>query len=333
MKTPMHLSHILLRAGAALGLSWLVLAPWSVWAQLTPGQIDYYQGLAGSRVEALTVLGGDYGLAGARYNGDKNNHRETTLDVSKFGGWGDIGDPQPIGDTGIGWQPRLQGSMGSVRSTTQYKGGDLGGDKNVYDVFAIEFGGGARFWLNDHLSLAPTFMGMYGYSKNRYTVRSAYGVTNAPAAKDAGVIDWHVNTWTIRPAADLQYIYTWDRTVFSLSSSFAYFHTEGFNASSSNLDVDGDSETWRNMIDVDIPLGKELWGHELRTGGYFSRTELYDNVEKGLNTDHIYEVHGRVVLDFLGKLWKVQWIGIGGSYLWGSNFDGWSFGADVAFRF
>ena len=84
---------------------------------------------------------------------------------------------------------------------------------------------------------------------------------------------------------------------------------------------------------MDVPLGKQLWGHELRTGGYFARTELYDAIQTGLNTDHLYDLHGRLVLDFLGKLWKVQWIGIGASYMWGTGFEGWAFGADVAFRF
>jgi len=81
------------------------------------------------------------------------------------------------------------------------------------------------------------------------------------------------------------------------------------------------------------PLGVELFGHELRTGGYFSRTELYDGLEQGLNTDYYYEAHGRLVLDFLDQLWKVQWIGIGYSYMWSDDFHGWSVGADVTFRF
>ncbi len=29
---------------------------------------------------------------------------------------------------------------------------------------------------------------------------------------------------------------------------------------------------------------------------------------------------------------KVQWIGIGGSYVWGTHVTGWTVGADVAFR-
>jgi hypothetical protein len=77
----------------------------------------------------------------------------------------------------------------------------------------------------------------------------------------------------------------------------------------------------------------QLYGHELRTGGYFERTELYGDVKEGLIVDHINEVHGRLVLDYLNQFWKVQWIGIGGSYVWGTNIRGWTFGADVAFRF
>jgi len=76
-----------------------------------------------------------------------------------------------------------------------------------------------------------------------------------------------------------------------------------------------------------------VYGHELRTGGFFSRTELFGDLKEGLDAQHLYEVHGRLVLDFLNQLWKVQWMGIGGSYIWGSNFSGWTVGADVSFHF
>jgi hypothetical protein len=255
------------------------------------------------------------------------------LTFSKFGGAGDIGDPQPIGDSGIAWQPRLQGSMGEIDSKKVYNSGDLEGDTTKYNTFAIQFGGGGRFWFNDHLSLAPTLMGMYGHTKNEYDARSAFGKSNYNEAAQFGLINWTADTWTVRPAGNIQYVYTWHRTIFTLSSDYTYYHTESFHTSSSNLKINGDSESWANKIDVDIPLGKELWGHELRTGGYFSRTELYDGLKSGTGTDHLYEIHGRLVLDFLGELWKVQWIGIGYSYLWGGSVSGYSIGADIAFRF
>ena len=217
--------------------------------------------------------------------------------------------------------PRKSAS-GKVDAKTYFTAGDFQGANIENETFAIQFGGGARFWFNDHLSLAPTFMGMYGHTD-----------TDFNQAQQAGTLSLDADTWTVRPAGDLQYVWTLGRTIFTLSSDFAYFHTESFETSMSGFQIRGNSEVWKNMLDVDIPLGKELLGHELRTGGYFSRSELYDDVKQGLNTTHIYEAHGRLVLDFLGKLWKVQWIGIGGSYFWGTGFTGWSVGGDIAFRF
>jgi hypothetical protein len=147
------------------------------------------------------------------------------------------------------------------------------------------------------------------------------------------LIDWNADTWTVRPSLNLQYQYTWYRTIFTLSSEPTYFYTESFSSSSPNVSVNGDSWVWENKIDVDVPTGVELWGHELRTGGFYSRQELYGGLQQGLNSDYINEAHGRIVLDFLNQLWKVQWIGVGVSYIWGSSFNGWSYGADVTFRF
>ena len=244
----------------------------------------------------------------------------------------DIGDPEPIGNSGIAWQPRLQGSMGYAEAKKVFTSGDLQGDVNKYQTFAIQFGGGGRFWFNDHLSLAPTFMGMYGHTKNLYTANNPN--TQAIAGTvDEQLVNWHADTWTIRPAGNVQYVYTWHRTILTLSSDYTYYHTESFSSSTSLLNFNGDSDTWAAKIDVDVPLKRMLWGHELRTGGYFSRTQFFDNLKSGTGTDHLYEIHPRLVLDFLGQLWKVQWIGIGGSYIWGGPITGYAIGVDVAFRF
>ena len=318
-------------AAATLALLWLPASP--ARAQITAQEVA---NMMGSRVEAATILGGDFGLSGATFSGQKNNG--VSLNISKFGGSGDIGDPKPLGDLGIGWQPRLQGSMGYLTAANRFDSsapGGLAGAKSTFDSFAIQFGGGARFWFGDHFSMAPTFMGMYGHTFNNFFIRnSAITQGQVDAARDAGLVDWYADTFTYRPAMNLQYAYAWRRTVFTLSSDPTYFHTISIHSSSSSLNTGGDSDTWMNKIDVDVPLGTSLWGHELRTGGYFSRTELMGKLKQGLgNNDHIYEVHGRLVLDYLNQLWKVQWIGIGYSYLWGRTFDGYSVGLDVAFRF
>jgi hypothetical protein len=322
-----------LRAGVSMGLILAGQLPLSAQSQLTPGQVDQIRSGLGNRVEAMTILGGDFGLGGGTYKSTGNPHSNIDISVSKFGGSGDVGDPQQLDGLGIGWQPRLQGSMGYVDAKNDFNSGLLKNDRSESRTFAIQFGGGARFWLNKNLSLAPTFMGMYGRTTNEYTAHSAFMAANLPQARQMGLVDWNAHTWTVRPALDIQYVYTLDRTIVTLSSDPTYFHTKSFSSSNPNASVSGDSETWTNKIDVDVPLAKQLYGHELRTGGYLSRTQLYGDIKGGLNTGYLNEVHGRLVLDFLSQLWKVQWIGIGGSYFWSSNFNGWSVGADVAFRF
>ena len=320
-------------AAIAFGLAAGLLLALPVRAALTPAQIKEIQSVQGSRIEAMTILAGDVGLSGGNYAKNDNKKDQADISISSFGGFGDVGSPKPLGDTGIGWQPRLQGNMGYMTATKKLKTPLLNGDKSEFDTFAIQFGGGVRFWFDEHFSIAPTFMGMYGHTENHYTANSAFGLANKAEAKQLGLIDWTADTWTIRPSLDFQYQYTWHRTVFTLSSDPTYFYTDTFSSSAKGVGVDGNSETWKNKIDVDVPLRLELFGHELRSGGYVSRTELYDGIRDGLNTDYVYDVHGRVVLDFLGELWKVKWIGLGVSRLWGSNFTGWSIGADVAFRF
>jgi hypothetical protein len=328
------LSSTSFRTGMVIGAGTSLLIATPASAALTPAEINDFRNTIGNRVEAATILGGDYGIGGGSYfSSGGDNH--VNINVTKFGGSGDVGAPQPLGNLGIGWQPRLQGSMGYLTAKNNFQSGLLDGDTSEYKTFAIQFGGGARFWFDDHFSIAPTVMGMYGHTENTYTARSAFALApgNLAEAKQLGLIDWNVDTWTIRPSLNLQYEYTWHRTIFTLSSEPTYFYTESFRSSSPNLNISGDSEAWVNKIDVDVPLGVELFGHELRTGGYFSRTDLFGDLQDGLNTSSVYEAHGRLVLDFLGELWKVKWIGLGGSYLWGDNIHGWSIGADVAFRF
>jgi hypothetical protein len=326
--------HLHLRIGTIVGATVCSLTAMPLYAQLTPAEINDFRNTVGNRVETATILGGDYGIGGGNYTSGGRQDNNVNLNIVKFGGSGVIGAPQPLGNLGIGWQPLLQGNMGYLTAKNDFDSGPLKSDSSEYKTFAIQFGGGARFWFNDYFSIAPTFMGMYGHTENDYTANSAFAQMHLAEAKQLGLIDWNADTWTIRPSLNLQYQYTWHRTIFTLSSEPTYFHTESFSSSSPNVSVNGDSEMWDNKIDVDVPLGVELWGHELRTGGFFSRTDFYGDLKDGLNTDYMYEAHGRIVLDFLDQLWKVQWIGLGVSHLWGGNgLSGWSYGADVAFRF
>ena len=306
-----------------------VLLPVAGRCQISPGQAHQIRDGINDRIEALTVLGGDYVLGGGSFRSTGNGPGDLTVDVSKFGGAGEFSDLRQLGDLNIAWRPRLQGNMGTVDWKNEFKVPLLEGDVSHTKAFGIQFGGGARFWFTHEFSVAPTIMGMYGHTTNEYTANSPFMVLNLAKARQVGLVDWSTDTWTVRPSMNFQYEYTvWGRTIITLSSDATYYHTGSLKSSNAGIDVGGDSEVWSNKFDIDIPLGRMLFGHELRTGGYLERTGLYGNIRTGLNTDYMNEVHGRLVLDYLNQLWLTQWIGLGGSYYWGSNFTGFSFGID-----
>jgi hypothetical protein len=142
-----------------------------------------------------------------------------------------------------------------------------------------------------------------------------------------------LDTWSVVPALELDYEWMWGRTTFDFSSRGTFFHTESFESSSPIVGVNGDSTTWANKLEADVPLGLKMFGGELHTGGFVSRTELFGGAAQGLNTDYVYTANSRLVLDFLGKLWKVKWVGLGVSYFWGHDVEGWSAGLDMRLKF
>jgi hypothetical protein len=321
------------RWGPSLGLTAALLLPMSAQCQITPAQASQIKSVISDRIEALTVFGGDYLLGGGTFQSTENQNHHLDLAVSKFGGSGEFADLEQLGDLPVAWRPRLMGNIGFIEAKNQFTSGVFAGDLNKTKTSAIQFGGGARFWFTDDFSIAPTVTGMYGHTTNEYTAKSALMLANLSTAKEAGLIDWSADTWSIEPSVNLEYLYTWDRTIITLSSDLTYVHTQSFKSSSANVNVNGDSEVWGNTLDIDIPLGRLVFGHELRTGGYLARTELYGNIRDGLNTGYLNEVHGRLVLDFLNELKLTQWLGLGGSYYWGGNFTGWSAGIDFLMVF
>lgn len=332
------LLHTLASARTRLSALLLLSAlPTGAQAQLSHVQAIPIQNAIGARVEALTILGGDFGLSDGNFHstGALRPARGGDLDtrVTKLGGDGDVGDPMPLGDLNIGWQPQIQGNVGHLESSNHLQGSQFAGDTSEFRTFAMEFGGGARFWTSQSFSFAPTLMVLYGRTDNDYTAQSAAGRRDLPELERLGLADWSVDTWSLRPALDIQYIVPVGRALITLSSDPTGFFTHGFARSNVYLRVGGDSGLVTNKIDLDIPLDIELHGHELRSGGYVSRTDLLGDLKEGLGVQHLNEVHGRIVLDFLSQLWKVQWLGLGASYIWGTNINGWTVGADVAFRF
>ena len=307
------------------------MGPWA-FAQpvLPPDALQQFQQIVGNRIEAISILGGDYAAAGGIYTFRGGSIAD--LSISKIGGGGEVASTKPLGLGDLEWAPVLEGNLGMVSAENQFHTGYLAGNRMIYDTLAIEGGGGIAVHFTDHLSLSPTICGIYGRVENTFHPKNPNG-ENVASVGNGTLVNWTIDTWSVVPALELDYEWMWRRTTFGFSSRYSFFHTESFKSTSPVIGVNGDSSTWVNKLDVDVPLGLKIFSRELHTGGFFSRTEVFGDAADGLNTRYVYTANARVVLDFLGKLWKVQWIGLGFSYFWGQDLSGWSAGLDMRFKF
>jgi len=89
MKPHQCLLRSCLRACASIGLILAGQLPLCAQSQITPGQASQVRSAIGNRVEALTILGGDYGLGDGTYhytgNAIGNSHSDIDTNISKIG--------------------------------------------------------------------------------------------------------------------------------------------------------------------------------------------------------------------------------------------------------
>jgi hypothetical protein len=297
---------------------------------LPPDALQQFQTVVGNRIEAVNILAGDYAAAGGIYTFRGGSLAD--LSITKVGGGGQVAQLRPLGSGWLQWAPVLQGNVGWVSAKNQFETGYLAGNRTTYHTLAIEAGAGAVCYLTDHLSLTPTISGIYGRVENQFDPQNANG-DNVLAVGNGTLVNWTMETWSVVPGLALDYQWMWRRMTFEFNSGYSFFHTDTFTSSSPILGVKGNSSTWANKLDVDVPLGLKVFGRELHTGGFFSRTEVFGDAANGLNTEQVYTANGRLTLDFLGKLWKIKWVGLGASYFWGHGFNGWSAGLDLRLKF
>src|ERR1022692_4210574 len=105
-----------------------------------PQAVEQLQQVVGNRIEAVSILGGDYAAAGGVYTFRGGNLAD--LSISKIGGGGEVASTRPLGLGSLEWAPVLLGNVGMVSARNQFKTGFLAGNEMTYDTLALAAGGG-----------------------------------------------------------------------------------------------------------------------------------------------------------------------------------------------
>jgi len=298
-------------------------------AQLTGEQAGLLRNAIGNRSELGTILGGSDTIGGGNFTIDADNNQDLDYSLMKFSGRGEIGDPRALGNTGMRWNPFVRGSFGWLNGENDITFGTLNGNSITTDIYAVALAGGVAFYINDHLKITPSIGVIYGHSELDFDAKNPNGVAAKP------LLDTKLDTIGSTPSLNVAYKFPVGTVSLELSSQYTLYATSDISSEddSHGIKANGTTHVWENKIDVDIPLNVELWTCRLHTGGFISHTVLFGDITDTMRADNFFTFHPRIMLNTEGKLWKVSDIGVGGSYYYGSNLNGWTVGIDFNMKF
>jgi len=291
-------------------------------------QLDHFNRVVGTRVETVAILDGEDGASGGLYS--FNN--ESSLNITKFGGRGTVGEPRPIGTTGMTWLPLIGGHIGYSEAKNDFKDISwLAGNSERYTSYALGCEAGARIFLTDQISIAPILGLIYSQTRSSFSERTPAGV-ELKRIYEGQLVDWYVDTLSLVPSLEVQYkkILAEDWKV-TLTSSYAWFTTRDVARSSIYQKISGHSSYWDNRADLDVRLPLKLFGFPLHTGSFVSAGIPGGDLREGLDSSAIYALNGRLVLGDLKGLGILDWVGLGVTYFQSNNFSGFSWGLDMSF--
>jgi len=293
--------------------------------------ISDFSRLTVARSETLAIMGGDDGISGGSYIFYAD---DSTLGITKFGGKGVIGKPHKVGATGMAWQPLLGGNIGYISGTNEFKLTPmLAGNPEKFSTFAMGLDAGVKLSMTEEMSIAPTVGMLYSYSSSSFSPRTALA-SELKLLYSKQLFDWDLQTMSFAPAVEAKYEKIFAKDLkFTLSSRYAWFKTWGIASSSRYLDGDSTSSAWENKVDLDVRLPLKLFGFPLHTGGYLSVDLVGGDFREVIQTNAIYTCNGRIVLGDLDGLWKLDWLGVGLSYIKANTFYGYSVGLDARLKF
>ena len=293
----------------------------------TPAQVSALRSFIGDRAEVAVILGASDSAGGGNYTVDgRNGNEDTEFSLFKFGGAAELGKPRPLPNSPATWSPYVFGNFGYLSGDNDITAGPLNGNSFEETGIGIQLGGGIALHVTERFTVTPYVGMIYGHYEMDFHAHNAAGNAVKPLVEDS------LDTIGATPGISLAYAMPIDTTTLTFSAKYTYYGTTDIS-SDTDIEVGGSSHILEQRVDADVPLNASLWGCRLHTGGYVALTEPLGDIKDTMRSDYWGTIHPRLLWDTAGKLWKVDKIGLGASYIKGEHFDGWDIGVDINFKF
>jgi hypothetical protein len=295
----------------------------TAFSQITGDEFNSLNTSIGQRVETAVILGTANTVTTGGYKWQLDNATGTiTRGTWEF----EFGDYHPIDLSNIKYIWSTDGGVGYADYTDEFLAGQLEGDNQRFQSYALGSEIGPRVFFTNDISVLPQIGLIYGYTTNTF-----HDLTGAGAdAIINSLVNWQVQTLSVTPSIQAQYEHTFSGVLrLRLRTIYTYYCTFPVQRSTQAWSFRSNSEVWENLIDVDYKTPIQLLHNDLHLGGTFYRTDLFDGISAAMDCSHFYNITGRISFDTSRTLGVLSELGVSANYTWGTGFHGYAIGIIV----
>lgn len=236
-----------------------------------------------------------------------------------------------FGEEGDEIRPEVRAVVGSFQSNYSPPSQAPGETADFSRVDANTFGvsGGVVWKAWKELRVTPLFELAWTHLKRRYDYNNSYSQANLfPYDREA--FNTSVDVLTYSPSIEADYTFRDGETTYVPKLRYAHLFNDSTSSKSSVIDVNSDSGLLQTFLDVNTPLGYNVRGFNLGLHPFIVRTDVFGAAKDAQGPNYFHEIGADVTFDRgTGKL--ISGFSIGGSYIFGDDFDGYRLGFGLDF--
>ncbi len=314
---------VIVIAGMLLGLTCASVAlsqerPLDLLSSELQGELTniYNGGLTG-----LHIFSSTDSVSSGFFSVKKDDGSEKKFEVMKAGA--DI----PLADKDSVFVPFVSGMIGIMKLTDSPKPveGEGQDDFSRISTLSIGVGGGVDIHLLDQLRIVPKLMAVYGHTENRFDYHNTFS-QEVLQVFDRELFNWDIDTMTYLPSVKSYYVWDIGATQITPSVNYTHIYVDSFSSSSPLVDVDSNSGLLQTRLSLDHDLGLLFVGAPLRGELFGQRNDIYGKAADGLGFNNYHEAGFLISANTENKIPLFASLGLGVSYAWNSDFDGWRIG-------
>ncbi|MFM1848035.1 MAG: hypothetical protein RL417_1509 [Pseudomonadota bacterium] len=258
------------------------------------------------------------------FDSDREGESDRNLDILK------LPFSHTFGEEGDEIRPEFRAVIGSFKSTYSPASQVPGETEDFSRLSANTVGvsGGVLWKAWKELRITPLFELAWTHLKRRYDYNNSFSQANLlPFDREA--FNTSVDVLTYSPSIEADYTFRDGETTYVPKLRYAHLFNDSTSSKSSLIDIDSDSGLLQTFLDVNTPLGYNVEGFNLGLHPFIVRTDVFGAAKDANGPNYFHEIGADVTFDRGGDR-LIKGFSVGGSYIFGEDFDGYrlGFGAD-----